>query len=117
MTATNIVRIGHAAPDNDRLNDEVAAIVKGMLLRGDKQSDIAACFLINGGRISEINTGKRFGDVVPAPEPLLPPPGPYPSFFDIWKHKRGAWRARVALENVADLIQQAIVAIHKIEQQ
>ena len=31
-----------------------AAQVKGMLLRGDRQHDIAAWFGVNGGRISEI---------------------------------------------------------------
>jgi hypothetical protein len=52
-------------------------IVKGMLLRGDRQSDIAALFGINSGRVSEINTGKRFAEVAAAPSGELPPPGPY----------------------------------------
>jgi hypothetical protein len=53
-----------------------AAIVKGMLGRGDRQSDIAAYFKVNGGRISEINTGKTFSEIV-ADNDNLPPPGPY----------------------------------------
>jgi hypothetical protein len=44
-----------------------ASIVKARLLRGDRQSDIAADFRVNGGRISEINTGKTFPAVLPAP--------------------------------------------------
>jgi hypothetical protein len=32
-------------------------IVKGMLLRGDRQHDIAAFFGINAGRIAEVATG------------------------------------------------------------
>jgi len=60
------------------LNTREIAIVKGMLARGDKQQDIAAYFGVNGGRISEINTGQcddAFG-VNPAPESDLPPAGP-----------------------------------------
>jgi hypothetical protein len=54
-----------------------AAIVKAMLARGDRQSDIAAYFKVNGGRISEINTGKAFEHVPPAANDNLPPSGPY----------------------------------------
>lgn len=60
-----------------------AHVVKGMLLRGDRQSDIAAYFSVNAGRISEINTGKRFGEVPAAPSAMLPLPGPY----DVLPHK------------------------------
>jgi hypothetical protein len=40
------------------LNDGEIAIVKGMLIRGDRQHDIAAYFGANGGRIGEISTDK-----------------------------------------------------------
>jgi hypothetical protein len=60
-----------------RLSERDAAIVKGMLARGDRQSDIAAFFKVNGGRISEVNTGHRFAGVRPALPDQLPPPGPY----------------------------------------
>lgn len=43
-------------------NDQIAQ-VKGMLLRGDKQHDIAAHFGVNSARIAEIATGKIGGDV------------------------------------------------------
>jgi hypothetical protein len=102
--------------DFGRLDVEVAGLIKGMLARGDKQSDIAACFLINGGRISEINTGEHFADVPPAPADLLPPAGPYPSPYELWKTKRQLWRVRVALEEVEESIRAALVAVHKAEQ-
>ena len=60
-----------------RLSRKDAAIVKGMLARGDRQSDIAAFFKVNGGRVSEVNTGRMFARVVPASPAELPPPGPY----------------------------------------
>jgi hypothetical protein len=110
------VRLERAEPDLDRLDSEIAALVKGMLKRGDKQSDIAACFLINGGRISEINTGHRFNDIAPAPEDKLPPPAPYPSPYELWKANHETWRTRIALEKALDLIHQAMVAVHKVEQ-
>ncbi|TLX05686.1 hypothetical protein [Rhizobium sp. MHM7A] len=56
-----------------------AAIVKGMLTRGDRQHDIAAWFGVNGGRIAEIATGCRFPLVDPAEPKDLPPSGPYPA--------------------------------------
>jgi len=48
-----------------------------MLARGDRQSDIAAYFKVNSGRICEINTGQRFVRVQPAAPDQIPPPGPY----------------------------------------
>src|SRR5262245_21341830 len=59
------------------LTETDAAVVKGMLKRGDRQHDIAAWFGVNGGRIAEVATGGRFASVPPAREELLPPPGPY----------------------------------------
>lgn len=60
-----------------RLDENDAAIVKGMLARGDRQHDIAAWFGVNGGRIGEISTGMKFPEVSPADQDELPPPGPY----------------------------------------
>jgi hypothetical protein len=110
------VRIIRAEADFGRLNDEIAAIIKGMLVRGDKQSDISACFQINVGRVAEINTGQRFTDITPALIDRLPPPGPYPSPYDLWNSKQQLWRARVALVAASDAIQAALVAVHKVEQ-
>lgn len=41
---------------------DTAPLVKLALRRGYKQHDIAAYFHDNQGRVSEINTGKRFAD-------------------------------------------------------
>lgn len=61
--------------ERDRSIDEaMATLIKGMLLRGDAHSDIAAFFLVNGGRIAEINKGERFPEVTATPASKLPPP-------------------------------------------
>ncbi len=50
-----------------------AAEIKWYLLNTQmKQHDIAAKYGINGGRVSEINTGKRFSGI--PPRPPSPPP-------------------------------------------
>ena len=113
---TSVIRLERADPDFDRLTDEVVALIKGMLSRGDKQSDIAACFLINGGRIAEVNHGKRGAGIEAAPIDALPPAAPYPSPYELWKTGREAWRVRVALEHAQDAIQEAVIAVHKAEQ-
>jgi hypothetical protein len=51
---------------------EDAAVAKAMLLRGDKQHDIAAHFGVNPGRIAEIAKGARYPEVKPAPQGALP---------------------------------------------
>lgn len=52
-----------------------AAIVMGMLARGDKNQDIAAWFGENPARIVEIEKGETFGIVAAAPAHDLPPKG------------------------------------------
>lgn len=94
--------------DRVPLTAEDAGIVKGMVDRGDVQSDIAAFFGVNGGRISEINTGKRFREIIAAPAGALPPPGPYPV-------GRSAVRARQTLEALQELIEQALADISLFE--
>jgi hypothetical protein len=87
---------------------EDAAVIKGMLARGDKQQWIVAWFggELNPARIVEIKKGKeaigkRFATVKPAPHEKLPPIGPYPS-------GRSAHRALVALGPVKAAIERAI---------
>ena len=96
------IRDIRADANGDPLDEDTAALIKGMLLRGDRQSDIAACFLTNGGRVSEINTGQRFQHVKAAKE--LPPPGPYLSPFQLWKAKRGLSRLQQALAEAEDAL-------------
>jgi hypothetical protein len=68
------------------INDAAtASIVKGMILRGDPQSDIAAWFGLNSARINELKKmstthARQFVEVPPAPSNALPPTGPY-SYF------------------------------------
>jgi hypothetical protein len=70
--------MGHRAePSGVTLDSSDAAIIKGMLARGDRQHDIAAWFGVNGGRIAEIATGAKFREVVEASLADLPPSGPY----------------------------------------
>jgi hypothetical protein len=66
------------APASGRtLNDADAALVKGMINRNDRQHDIAAYFAVNGGRIGETSTGKKFAAVTPTNQNALPPSAPY----------------------------------------
>lgn len=67
-----------AEPSGVTLSGADAGLIKGMLLRGDRQHDIAAWFGVNGGRVAEVATGYRFSEVPAAPSEDLPPPGPYP---------------------------------------
>jgi hypothetical protein len=90
------------------LNDGEIAIVKGMLLRGDRQHDIAAYFGVNGGRVGEISTGQTGGSVTAAPAEDLPPAGPYMA-------GRSALRARDTLTALRDLIDEAIGDIDLFE--
>jgi hypothetical protein len=66
-----------AEPSGITLGNADAAIILGMLARGDRQHDIAAWFGVNGGRIAEIANGFKFSYLNPAPNDQLPPPGPY----------------------------------------
>lgn len=66
-----------AASSGIHLTGADAAIIKGMLARGDRQHDIASWFGVNPGRIAEIATGAMFGTVGAGSAEVLPPPGPY----------------------------------------
>ncbi len=60
----------HRAPAGGRrLSRADAALVKAMLAQNFRQHDIAAKFFgVNGGRVSDIATGKKFIDVPAASE-------------------------------------------------
>lgn len=79
-------------------------MVKGMLIRGDPQSDIASFFGTNGGRVSEINTGRKHVDIPVATAILLPPPGPYMA-------ARSAIQAKETLIAIRDLIERTLKQI------
>lgn len=92
------------------MTKEDAAIVKGMLARGDKQQWIVAWFGgdLNPGRIAEIATGAKFSDVIAASAEYLPPVGPYVS-------GRSAHRALAALRPVKEAVDRAIAALSVLE--
>jgi len=77
-----------------------AALVKGMLNRGDRQHDIAAWFGVNSGRIADINTRSKFSEVLMQKD-QLPPAGPYISSKKTYESKK-------SLETVNDEIKQII---------
>jgi hypothetical protein len=80
-----------------------------MIVRGDRQSDIAAYFGVNGGRIAEINTDKYGADVRAAPLDQLLPPGPY------FASGRNTNRARETLVALRDLIDQTLTEMNEWE--
>ena len=90
----------------EMMTPEDAAVIKGMLARGDKQQWVVAWFggELNQGRIAEIHTGAKFADVEPAPPSLLPPVGPYVS-------GRSAHGALITLLGVKLAIDHAIRAL------
>lgn len=53
-----------------------APIIMGMVVRGDREHDIAAWFGVNQGRITDVKDGTKFGMVAAAPSAQLPPKGP-----------------------------------------
>lgn len=79
------------------LSEDDARTVKGMLIRGDRQHDIAAWFGVNAGRIAEIATGDRFCWVSPASSSDLPPRGPYPGASAHAAALKALQQARIAL--------------------
>ena len=91
-------------------------IVKGMLIRGDKQHDIAAFFGVNGGRIAEVATGDcDYPNADPLPPEKLPPPGPYVG-------ARAVFEIRDILEDAIELIagagsrcDEALLAIEALQ--
>jgi hypothetical protein len=74
-----VLKVQRGRPSGLRLSEAQASLVKGMLLRGDRQHDIAGWFGVNPGRIAEVKDGHLHPGVAPAPPSQLPPqvpPGP-----------------------------------------
>jgi hypothetical protein len=94
--------------DPEHLGVSEAAVVKGMLARGDKQQWIVAWFggRINPGRIAEINTGARFPEVMEATD--LPPRGPYTS-------ARASRRSLVALSCAHEANEKIIAQLQAVQ--
>ncbi len=84
------------------LNHRETRIVTGMLLRGDRQHDVAAYFGVNAGRIAEVATGNStYPNAQPMEERKLPPAGPY--------------LTKYALQSVIRTLNEAITAIELAE--
>ena len=97
-----------ANPSGIHLNERDVAIVKGMLARGDRQHDIAAWFGVNGGRIAEIATRRKFRDTIPTIVTNLPPPGPYPSGKDSHAALEALRMARQAITAAEEMVKTHI---------
>lgn len=80
------------------LTEQQAAMVKGLLARGEKQHDIAAFFGVNGGRIAEVAKGKRFPDVKPSAKKDLPTPAQLTGTFAVHQARQAILRAKLGLE-------------------
>ena len=89
------------------LTEDDASIVKGMLMRGDRQHDIAAWFGVNGGRIAEISTGKKYINIL-AKEKDLPPPGPYSSGRELANAKAELLDIRKKAEEIITKVDHAL---------
>jgi hypothetical protein len=76
-------KVQRAQPSGLRLSEAHASLVKGMLLRGDRQHDIAGWFGVNPGRIAEVKDGHLYPDVHPAAPHLLPPQLPPGSVWPV----------------------------------
>lgn len=96
-----------APPSGITLTTQDAAIVKAMLLRGDRQHDIAAWFGVNGGRIAEIATGKTFA-TTPVAVDDVPPPGPYPAGREAVAAIKALGQARRVIAETEMLIQKSL---------
>lgn len=93
------------------IDAHIASLIKGMIIRGDKQHDIAACFGENGGRVAEIKAGVKWPDVKAASVEELPPAGPYPSPYELHVAGRSLWAVRVALQAAAEKTEIALRAV------
>lgn len=77
---------------------EQAAIVKGLLARGDKQHDIAAFFGENPGRVADIAKGRRHKEVKAAPKKDLPSEADLASGEAVHKARQALLRARLGID-------------------
>ncbi len=77
-----------AEPSGLALTEQDAALIRGMIDRGDRHHDIAAFFGVNQGRIAEIKMGMRLPGVPAADSEDLPPKGPYLTPKVTWQENR-----------------------------
>lgn len=110
------LRVDRAEPISEELDAVKVAIIKGMILRGDRQNDIAAFFKFNPRVVSHVNTG-HYGDFVhvkPAPPDQLPP-ADYPAPYELLETQQSLWKVRVALETAEEAVRDALTIVRKAE--
>lgn len=95
-----------ARPSGINLTERDAAIVKGMLARGDRQHDIAAWFGVNGGRIAEIAARQKFASAIAVSRDNLPPAGPYPTGRDATIALQALVAAKAALTSAEEVVRR-----------
>lgn len=78
-TTTSPTRHGRRCACNSgiSLTPTDAARIKGMVLRSDRQHDVAAYHGVDSARVSEVIKDQKFPDVRPMAIADLPPSGPY----------------------------------------
>jgi hypothetical protein len=112
----DVLRAEPAEAVSEELNATKVALIKGMILRGDRQNDIAAYFKFNPRVISHINTGHYKDYVhVRAADPHHLPPADYPSPYELIEAQRSLWRVRVALETVEEELRHSLAIMRKAE--
>ena len=90
-------------------------IVKGMLLRGDKQHDIASYFGVNGGRIAEVSTDNcDYPNAQPLPPEKLPPPGPYVEAKTVFEIKEILQDSITLIDGAGAASDEAVLAIEAL---
>ncbi|MEQ8252033.1 MAG: hypothetical protein RIB41_12400 [Oceanibaculum nanhaiense] len=77
-----------ARPSGLTVTERDAALIRGMIKRGDRHHDIAAFFGFNPARVAEVKDGKLFPEVPPASPDDLPPKGPYLTPKATWMENR-----------------------------
>lgn len=96
-----------------RLSEDDAALVKGMLSRGDRHHDIAAWFGVNQGRVADVKNGDLHPDVEEAEPANLPPAGPYSSGRSVHQAVVALDAAKVALIMAMDEVDKALSEVRK----
>lgn len=86
-----------------------AAIIKGLLARGEKQHHIAAFFSINAGRVAEVKSGERYAHVEAASEHRLPTSAEITGGYAIWSALNAIKRAQDALSEARTAINDSAV--------
>lgn len=98
-----------------KLTDRDAAIVKGMVARGDRHHDIASWFGVNPARVAEVNNGMLFSDAPIAEVDTLPPPGPYSSGRAAYRAIQALEEAKTALDLAKETVDNALRDIQQGE--